>query len=126
MSASPATTTSSNGAQGDDFVAASGNGNTLDGGAGNDQLVAGGAHAGDRFVFHPGYGMDSDHRLPAPRRRRHRRASTSTASGSNFTTLQPFMSDVGGNCVIALNGVDILTVNGALKAQFLATDFDNS
>ena len=47
-----------NGAQGNDCIAATGNGNTLDGGAGNDTLVAG-AHAGDRFVFHPGYGMDS-------------------------------------------------------------------
>ena len=47
-----------NGAQGDDYIAASGHGNTLDGGAGNDQLVAGG-HVGDRFVFHPGYGIDS-------------------------------------------------------------------
>ena len=111
-----------NGAQGDDFLAASGNGNTLDGGAGNDQLVAGGAHAGDRFVFHPGYGMDAITSFS-----RHSAGGTDVIDlngfGLNFTTLQSFMSDVGGNCVIVLNGVDILTVNGTLKAQFLATDF---
>ena len=43
--------------------------------------------------------------------------------GLNFTTIQTFMADVGGNCVFTLNGADILTVNGVLKAEFLATDF---
>ena len=47
----------------------------------------------------------------------------STASGSNFTTLQPFMSDVGGNCVITLDAATVLTVNGVAQAQLLASDF---
>ena len=46
------------GQQGNDYVAATGNFNTLDGGAGNDTLLAG-AHIGDRFVFHVGYGIDN-------------------------------------------------------------------
>ena len=110
------------GAQGDDFVAASGNGNTLDGGANNDQLVAGGAHTGDRFVFHPGYGMDSVTGFS-----RHSAGGTDVIDvngfGLNFTTLQPFMADVGGNCVITLDAATVLTVIGVTKAQFLATDF---
>ena len=32
--------------------------------------------------------------------------------GLDFTTIQAFMADVGGNCVFTLNGADILTVNG--------------
>ena len=43
--------------------------------------------------------------------------------GLNFTTLQPFMADVGGNCVITLDAATILTVIGVTKAQFLASDF---
>jgi hypothetical protein len=113
------------GAQGDDYIAASGDSNTLDGGAGNDQLVAGG-HAGDRFVFHPGYGMDSITGFL-------RHGSGGDAGGTdvidvngfglNFTTIQAFMADAGGNCVITLNGADVLTVIGVTKAQFLASDF---
>ena len=103
-------------------MAASGNGNTLDGGADNDQLVAGGAHTGDRFVFHPGYAADSVTSFL-----RHSAGGTDVLDvngfGLNFTTIQPFMADVGGNCVITLNGVDILTVIGVTKAQFLASDF---
>ena len=80
------------GAQGDDHVAATGNGNTLDGGAGNDQLVAGGVHTGDRFVFHPGYGMDS-----ATGFLRHGAGGTDVIDingfGLNFVTLQPFMAE---------------------------------
>ena len=57
-SAARATTTSSTALR-QRYLASSGNSNTLDGGAGNDQLVCGGAHAGNRFVFHPGYGMDT-------------------------------------------------------------------
>ena len=109
-----------NGAQGNDYLAATGNGNTLDGGAGNDALVAG-AHTGDRFVFHPGYGADSVAGFA-----RHGAGGTDVIDlngfGVNFTTLQGFMADVGGNCVFTL-GADILTVSGVLKAQFLATDF---
>ena len=102
------------GAQGDDVVAASGNGNTLDGGADNDQLVAGGAHTGDRFVFHPGYGMDS-----ATGFLRHGAGGTDVIDvngfGLNFTTLQPFMADVGGNCVITLDAATVLTVIGVTQ-----------
>jgi hypothetical protein len=90
-----------NGAQGDDYIAATGNGNVLDGGAGNDQLVAG-AHAGDRFVFHAGYGVDVITGFA-----RHGAGGTDLIDlagfGLNFTTLQPFLATVGGNGVVAIN-----------------------
>ena len=113
-----------NGAQGNDYLAATGNGNTLDGGAGNDAAGRGGRTCRrplrvPRRLRH----ATPISRLRAPRRRRHRRASTCNGFGLNFTTLQAYMADVGGNCVITLNGADILTVSGVLKAQFLATDF---
>ena len=79
-------------------------------------------------MFHPGYGTDIltgfDGHMPK---------GGGDAGGAdvidlngfglNFTTLQAFMTDVGGNCVFTLNGADVLTVNGTLKAQFLASDF---
>jgi hypothetical protein len=85
--------------------------------------VAGG-HVGDRFVFHPGYGMDSITGFI-----RHGGGGEGidvidvNGFGLNFTTLQPYMADVGGNCVITLDAAAVLTVIGVTKAQFLATDF---
>ena len=91
-----------NGAQGNDYLAASGNNNTLDGGAGNDILLAGGAHGGDRFVFHVGYGMDTVVNFS-----RHGAGGSDIVDlngfGLNFSSLQGYMADVGGNCVITLD-----------------------
>ena len=44
--------------------------------------------------------------------------------GLNFTTLQPYMADVGGNCVITLDAATVLSVIGVTKAQFLANFAD--
>ena len=85
-----------NGAQGNDYLAASGHNNTLDGGAGNDVLLAGGAHGGDRFVFHVGYGMDTVVNFS-----RHGAGGSDVVDlngfGLNFSSLQGYMADVGGN-----------------------------
>jgi Ca2+-binding RTX toxin-like protein len=109
------------GGDGDDFVGATGTGNKLDGGTGNDALVAG-AHSGDTFVFHAGYGLDSITGFA-----RHGGGGTDVIDlngfGLNFTTLQPFMADASGNCVITINAATILTINGVTKAQLLASDF---
>jgi hypothetical protein len=43
--------------------------------------------------------------------------------GLNFSSLQAFMADAGGNCVITINAATVLTVNGLSKAQLLASDF---
>jgi serralysin len=106
---------------GDDYVAATGNGNRLDGGAGNDQLVAS-AHTGDTFVFHPGYGIDAISGFA-----RHAGGGTDVIDlngfGLNFTALQAFMADVGGNCLITINAATALTLNGVTKAQLLTSDF---
>src|SRR5262245_45069160 len=114
-----------NGAQGNDYIAATGNCNTLDGGAGNDQLVAG-AHAGDRFVFHPGYGIDSITGF-APHGGGGDAGGTDVIDlngfGLNFTTLQPFLSNVGGNAVITINAATVLTIIGVTSAQLQASDF---
>jgi Ca2+-binding RTX toxin-like protein len=105
----------------DDFVGATGNTNELDGGAGNDALVAG-THNGDTFVFHAGYGLDSITGFA-----RHGGGGTDVIDlngfGLNFTTLQPFLSDSGGNCVLTINAATILTINSVTKAQLLASDF---
>ena len=73
-------------------------------------------------MFHPGYGGTAVTGFL-----RHGAGGTDVLDvngfGLDFTTLQAFMADVGGNCVFTLNGADILTVNGVLKAQFLASDF---
>ena len=111
-----------NGAQGNDYLAASGNNNTLDGGAGNDVLVAGGAHGGDRFVFHVGYGMDTVVNFS-----RHGAGGSDVVDlngfGLNFSSLQGYMADVGGNCVITLDAATILTIDGISKGHLQANDF---
>src|SRR5262249_51244915 len=104
-----------------DYLAATGNGNVLDGGAGNDQLVAG-AHSGDRFVFHAGYGLDSITGFA-----RHGAGGTDVIDlngfGLNFASLQPFLSTVGGNAVITINAATVLTIVGVTSAQLQASDF---
>jgi Ca2+-binding RTX toxin-like protein len=109
------------GAQGDDYLGATGNGNVLDGGAGNDQLVAG-AHSSDRFVFHAGYGLDSITGFA-----RHGGGGTDVIDlngfGLNFSSLQPFLSTVGGNAVVTINAATVLTVVGVASAQLQANDF---
>ena len=120
-SAAPATTTCSTARKGNDYIAATGNSNVLDGGAGNDQLVAG-SHSGDRFVLHPSYGMDSITGFA-----RHGAGGTDVIDvngfGLTFTTLQQYLADVSGNCVIMLDAATILTIEGVTKAQLQASDF---
>jgi hypothetical protein len=70
--------------------------------------AAGGAHGGDRFVFHAGYGLDSITGFA-----RHGAGGTDVIDlqgfGLNFTSLQAYLSDAGGN--------------GVTKGQLQASDF---
>ena len=109
------------GQQGDDYIAATGSFNTLDGGAGNDTLLAG-AHIRDRFVFHDGYGIDNIVNFA-----RHGAGGIDVIDlngfGLNFSSLQSYLSDVGGNATITINAATILTIEGVTKAQLLDSDF---
>jgi Ca2+-binding RTX toxin-like protein len=111
------------GGGGNNFVAATGNTNLLDGGAGSDTLVAApGNHQGDTFVFHAGYGVDSITGFA-----RHGAGGSDVINlngfGLTFSSIQPFLSDSGGNCVLTINAATILTINSVTKAQLLASDF---
>jgi Ca2+-binding RTX toxin-like protein len=109
------------GAQGDDYLAATGNGKVLDGGTGTDQLVAG-THAGVRFVFHAGYGIDTITGFS-----RHGDGSTDVIDlngfGLNFTSLQSYPPTSGGNAVTTINAATVLTIFGVTSAQLQANDF---
>ena len=112
------------GAQGNDYLAATGNNNILDGGAGNDILVAGGSHSGDRFVFHPGYGMDLIANFS-----RHGAGGTDVIDlrgfGLNFNSLQSYLSfQPNGAAVITIDAASVLTIaNGIPPNGFMASDF---
>jgi hypothetical protein len=41
----------------------------------------------------------------------------------NFSSLQPFLSTVGGNAVITINAATVLTIVGVTSAQLQASDF---
>jgi Ca2+-binding RTX toxin-like protein len=110
------------GGSGNDTVAASGNGNILDGGTGNDHLTAGG-HAGDTFIFHPGYQQDDVTGFAAH-----------IAGGSDVIDLQGyglsfaslmnnFTAQVGTDCMIDFKNGDILTLHNVQKSGLQATDF---
>jgi Ca2+-binding RTX toxin-like protein len=108
------------GTNGNDYVAASGNNNTLDGGLGNDTLVAG-AHAGNRYVFHVGYGQDTISNFA-----RHQAGGTDIIDlngfGLNFASLQHYLVD-GPNVMIRIDAATILTINGVTIPQLQARDF---
>jgi Ca2+-binding RTX toxin-like protein len=106
---------------GSDYLAATGNGNAFDGGPGNDQIVAAAGHLNNWYVFFPGSGQDSI-------------TGFEGANGdlidlrafglADFAALAPFMSQVGADTVIALNGADVLTLKNINKTTLVANDFD--
>src|SRR5262245_7642525 len=96
---------------GNDYLAATGDFNFFDCGPGNDQMVAAPVHLNNFFVFFPGSGQDSITGFEGE----------GTAVGgdvidlrgfglANFAALDPYMSQVGADTVITLNGTDILTL----------------
>ncbi len=103
-------------------MAATGNSNTLDGGPGNDQMVAAAGHSFNLYVFRPGSGQDS---------------ITGFEGGAdddvvdlrgfglaNFAALGPYMSQVGADTVITLNGADIASARSLpslMSARLAAT-----
>ena len=108
------------GGAGADFVAATGNGNALDGGAGNDVLVAAAGHSNDTFVFHAGYERDTVQGFAVAGDV----VNLETFGIANFATLQTYMSQVGSDVAIGLNGTDILTLQNVAIASLTAATFD--
>ena len=105
---------------GSDYLAATGNFSTFNGGTGNDQMVAAAGHLNNRYIFEPGSGQD---------------LITGFEGGNDdvvdlrgfgladFAALQPFISQVGADTVITLNGADILTLKNIASATLVADDF---
>lgn len=108
------------GGAGNDWLGASGGNNTLDGGAGDDTLVAAAGHSGATFVFHAGYGRDEALGFSVA-------GDTVDLRGfglATFAALQPFLSQVGADVQIALNGADVLTLRGTSLAALTGVNFD--
>ena len=106
---------------GADYLAATGNANLLDGGAGNDTLEAAVGHLDDVFVFHAGYGRDTILNFSVGGGDV---VNLETFGLANFAALQPFMAQVGSDVVITLNGADILTMQNVALGTLSANDFD--
>ena len=108
------------GGSGNDYVAATGSFITLDGGPGNDQLVAAAGHMNNTYNFRPGSGQDSI-------------TGFEGANGdivdlrgfglANLAALVPYISQVGADMVITLNGADILTLKNINESTLVADDF---
>ena len=73
-------------------------------------------------MFHPGYGMDSIGGFS-----HHGAGGTDVIDlngfGLNFSTLQPYLANVAGNVVIALDAATVLTITGVTIAQLQESDF---
>ncbi len=105
---------------GNDYLAATGGGNRFNGGTGNDQMVAAAGHFGNRYIFAPGSGQDSITGFEGAN------VDVVDLRGfglANFAALDPYMSQVGADTVIALNGADILTLKNINEGTLVADDF---
>ena len=106
---------------GNDHVAATGNNNTLDGGAGNDALVAAAGHTGDHVVFQFGFGHDAVQGF-------------STAGNDvvhlesfglgTFANLQTYMSQVGNDVLIGFDVGHSLTLQNVALGTLNQNHFD--
>ena len=91
----------------------------FNGGSGNDQMVAAAGHTNNFYIFAPGSGQDF---------------ITGFEGGeltmivdlrgfglASFAALQPYISQVGADTVIALNGADILTLKNINSGTLVST-----
>jgi hypothetical protein len=111
------------GGLGDDYLAASGSSNSLDGGPGSDHLVAGAGHQSTTFLFQLGYGVDDVTGF-----------SAHIAGGTDVIDLQSFgvtfanlmnlyTKQAGTDCVIDFKNGDVLTLHDVQKSGLQASDF---
>ncbi len=106
---------------GSDYLAATGNGNTFNGGTGNDQMVAAAGHANNFYIFAPGSGQDSITGFEGGNNDVVDLRGFGLAS--NLAALQPYISQVGADTVITLNGCHILTLKNINSGTLVADDF---
>ena len=101
-------------------MAATGNNNTFNGGTGNDQMVAAAGHLSNFYIFAPGSGQDSITGFEGVNADR---VDLRGFGPADFAALDPYMSQVGADTVITLNGADILTVKNVNTGTLVDNDF---
>ena len=74
----------------------------------------------NRYIFHPGSDQDS---ITGFEGTNGDRVDLRGFGLANFAALDPFMSQVGADTVIALNGADILTLKNINEGTLEADDF---
>jgi Ca2+-binding RTX toxin-like protein len=111
------------GGTGNDYLAGTGDFNGFDGGLGNDQMVAAAGHTGGFYVFHPGYAQDSITGFVANGGAFNGVIDLRGFGLANLAALDPYMSQVGSDTVITLNGADILTLKDINEGTLVADDF---
>ena len=105
---------------GDDYLAATGEGNRFNGGTGNDRMVAAAGHSNNFYMFLPGSGQDS---IAGFEGANNDKVDLRGFGLASFAALDPFMSQVGADTVITLNGFDILTLKNTVEGSLVANDF---
>ena len=83
-------------------------------------MVAAAGHSANRYVFRPGSGQDAITGFEGTN------FDTVDLRGfglADFAALDPYMSQVGADTVIALNGADILTLKNINEGTLTADDF---
>ena len=83
-------------------------------------MVAAAGHANNLYIFAPGSGQDSITGFEGAN------GDTVDLRGfglANFAALEPYISQVGADTVITLNGADILTLKNINSGTLVADDF---
>jgi Ca2+-binding RTX toxin-like protein len=101
-------------------LAATGSSNVFNGGTGNDQMVAAAGHNDNRYIFAPGSGQDS---ITGFEGANNDEVDLRGFGLANFLALQQFISQVGPDTVITLNGADILTLKNINEGTVVPNDF---
>ena len=109
------------GEAGVDYLAATGNNNTLDGGADDDTLVAAAGHSGDHFVFQFGYGHDVVQGFAAAGNDVVHLESFGLGS---FANLQTYLSQVGVDVHISFDVAHSLILQNVALGALNAGHFD--
>ena len=94
--------------------------NIFNGGTGNDQMVAAAFHAVNFYIFAPGSGQDS---ITGFEGANLDEVDLRGFGLADLAALQPFISQVGADMVITLNGADILTLKNINSGTLVADDF---
>ena len=111
------------GGTGHDWIGATGNGNVLDGGAGNDTLVGAAGHASDVFVYGASYGLDEIQGFTAHSVGGSDVVDLRAFGLASYAQLQQYMSQAGADVAITLSGEDVLTLRNVSLDWLHAGDF---